>query len=104
MSVTIPGTIPAESLRAWYDARHVDDVVLYDITAQTATSLSAVLIERQLAATDEAEREHWAARVRLVDQQQAALNPEDRAGLIAQQQAWLDEAHVLTGQDEARIA
>jgi len=98
MSVTVPGTIPAESLRAWYDDQQVDDVVLYDITAQTATSLSAMLIARRRAAGDEREREHWSARMRLVAQQQAVLNPEDRAGLIAQQQAWLDEAHVLSDQ------
>lgn len=72
MSVTVPGTIPAESLLAWCDARLVDDVVAVRHHPQTSTSLSAVLIERQLAATDEAEREHWAALVCLIDQQHAA--------------------------------
>ncbi|HEX4402084.1 MAG TPA: hypothetical protein VHZ98_12225 [Galbitalea sp.] len=31
-----------QSLRACYDSHLVDDAFLYDITAQTATSLSAV--------------------------------------------------------------
>ena len=105
MSVTVPNTTTAESLRAWYDDEpRVSDVALYDITAQGATTLTAVLIERQLATTDERERGYWAARVRLVNQQRAALDPDDRLGLIAQQQAWLDEIDALTGQASRRIA
>ena len=78
MSVTIPSAIPAESLRAWYDDEpRVSDVALYDMTAQGATTLASVLIERQLATTDEREREYWAARVRLVNQQRTALDPDD---------------------------
>ncbi|HEY5222487.1 MAG TPA: hypothetical protein VIJ18_05485 [Microbacteriaceae bacterium] len=95
MSMTVPSTVPGESLRAWYDEHLVDDVVLYDITAQAATSLSALLVKRQLTAADALEQEHWGARVRLVAQQQRALDPADRAGLIAQQQAWLEEADAL---------
>ncbi|MDI9890174.1 hypothetical protein [Microbacterium sp. IEGM 1404] len=105
MSVTIPSAIPAESLRAWYDDEPlVSDVALYDMTAQGATTLASVLIERQLATADEREREYWAARVRLVNQQRTALDPDDRLGLIAQQQAWLDEIDALTGQASRRIA
>ena len=83
------------SLRAWYDEHRIGDSPLYDITTQAATSLSALLVQRQLAASDGRERDHWAARVQLVSRQQAALDPTDRAGLIAQQQAWLDEADAL---------
>jgi len=105
MSVTIPSATPAEPLRVWYDDEpRVTDVAPYDMTAQGATALGCVLIERQLATTDEREREYWAARVRLVNQQRTALNPDDRLGLIAQQQAWLDEIGALTGQATRRIA
>ncbi len=89
------------SLRAWYDDHRIGDPALYDITAQAATSLSAILTQRQLAAGDGRERDHWAARVRLVSRQQAALDPGDRGGLIAQQQAWLDEADALTREPPA---
>jgi hypothetical protein len=47
------------------------------------------------AASGTIEREHWNARLRLVKQQRAALDPADRVGLIAQQQAWVDEAETL---------
>jgi hypothetical protein len=95
-----PGESP-ESLRAWYDQHRIGDAVLYDITVQAATSLSALLVQRQLAATDDHERERWAARVHLVCRQQAALNPGDRGGLIAQQQAWLNQTDVLTAKQGA---
>ncbi|TAM71342.1 MAG: hypothetical protein EPN48_01885 [Microbacteriaceae bacterium] len=93
--MTAPTTVPASSLPAWYDEHLVDDAALYDITAQTATSLGALLIQQRRIASRELEREHWSARLRLVKQQQAALDPDDRVGLIAQQQAWLDEANAL---------
>jgi len=93
--------IPPGGLRAWYDDQHINDAVLYDITAQAAASLAALLAQKQLAAAEERERGHWAARVRLVAQQKAALPPNDRAGLIAQQQAWLHEAQALTGSRRA---
>src|SRR5260370_23071223 len=100
MSHAGPGTpwpdVSPGSLRAWYDDHRIGDSALYDITAQAATSLSALLVQRQLAASDGRERDHWAARVRLVSRQQAVLDPSDRAGLIAQQQTWLDEADALT--------
>jgi hypothetical protein len=95
MGITVP-IVPTESLRAWYDSHHVDAVVLHDMTEQAARSLAALLIERRRTATDAREREHWDARLRLVRQQQAALDPDNRAGLIAQQQAWLEEADALT--------
>jgi hypothetical protein len=95
--MAVPITVRAASARAWYDQRLVDDVVLYDITAQAAVSLSALLIQRRRAAQDGLERDHWSARLRLVKQQRSALDPDDRAGLIAQQQAWLDEARALNG-------
>ena len=93
-----------ESLRAWYDGHHVDDAVLYDITSQTATSLSAVLLSRQRIAVTPLEVEHWAARGRLIAQQVGLLDPEDRAGLIAQQQAWLDEMDSLARSAEPQPA
>ena len=91
-----PGSLPA-----WYDEHRIGNSPLYDITTQAATSLSALLVQRQLAASDGRERDHWAARVQLVSRQQAALDPTDRAGLIAQQQAWLDEADALTREPPA---
>ena len=84
------------SLTDWYAQQLVDDVVLYDITAQTATTLSSLIVKRQLAAPDERHAAHWAARARLVKTQKNALNPEDRTGLIAQQEAWLEEIDALT--------
>ena len=92
-----PGESP-ESLRAWYDQHRIGDEVLYDITTQAATSLAALLVQRQLGASNDRDREHWAARAHLVTQQQAALDPDDRDGLVAQQQAWLDEAASLAKQ------
>lgn len=77
------------------DFTHVSDVMLYDIARHTASLLASILLNRQRAATDDAEREHWAARDRLVMQQVQALKPDDRAGLIAQNEAWEDEAHAL---------
>lgn len=35
------------SLTDWYAQQLVDDVVLYDITAQTATTLSSLIVKRQ---------------------------------------------------------
>jgi len=99
-SVPRPDVSPAQ-LWAWYDEHRIGDSALYDITAQAAASLSGLLVQRQLAAGDARERDHWAARVRLVSRQQAALDPGDRTGLIAQQQAWLDEADVLTREPPA---
>ncbi|HWK20924.1 MAG TPA: hypothetical protein VNR37_09195 [Microbacteriaceae bacterium] len=96
--MTVPSTIPAASARAWYDEHHVDDVALYDITRQAATLLSSILLARKQAAGDELEQEHWAARRRLVKRQAAALNPEDRAELVAQQQAWAHEIQALDAQ------
>lgn len=91
-----PHSASRELLRAWFDDHLVDDVVLHDITTQAATSLSGILVQRQLSAPDEREAAHWAARARIVKRQVASLDPDDRAGLIAQQQAWLDEARALT--------
>jgi hypothetical protein len=73
----------------------VDDVALYDITRQAASELSAVLLERKRAAADDVERGHWAARRALVARQADALDPRDRGGLVAQQQAWAEEIQAL---------
>jgi hypothetical protein len=93
--------VSPRSLWAWYDEHRIGDSALYDITVQAATSLSGLLVQRQLAAGDVRERTHWAARVRLVSRQEAALDPGDRAGLIAQQQAWLEEADALAAEPPA---
>ncbi|MGO1560444.1 hypothetical protein CZ771_00095 [Actinomycetales bacterium JB111] len=77
------------------DFTHVSDVMLYDIARHTASLLTSLFLNRQRDATDDAEREHWAARERLVMRQVQALNPDDRAGLIAQNEAWVDEDRVL---------
>lgn len=77
------------------DFTHVSDVMLYDIARHTASLLASILLNRQRTATDDAEREHWVARERLVMQQVRALDPDDRAGLIAQNEAWGDEARAL---------
>ncbi|WP_424441759.1 hypothetical protein [Microbacterium sp.] len=70
-------------------------MMLYDIARHTASVLASLLLNRRRGAGDEAEREHWAARERLVMQQVKALDPDDRAGLIAQDEAWEDEARAL---------
>jgi hypothetical protein len=82
-------------LRAWFDEHLVDDVALFDITRQAASVLSSMLLQRELAASDDLEREHWGARRRLVKQQVGVLVAGDRAGLVAQQQAWADEIQAL---------
>ena len=77
------------------DFTHVSDVMLYDIARHTASLLIAELIARADAATNESDREQWEARLRLVDEHVAALNPDDRSGMIAQNEAWDDESHAL---------
>jgi hypothetical protein len=67
--------------------------------------LSALSIERRSTAEDGLEQEHWSVHLRLVRQQRSVLDPDDRAGLVAQQQAWLDEACALDGvSPAARVA
>lgn len=105
MSVTPRSAAAAESLRGWYDDKPpVSDVALYDMTTQGATTLASILIGHQLASTDERKHEYWTARVRLVNQQRDTLKLDDRLGLIAQPQAWLDEIDALTGEGTRRIA
>lgn len=96
MSQTVPVAPTTQSARAWYDEALVEDAMVYDITREAATVLSSLLLTRMSEATDDGAREHWAARRRLVKQQTKALDPADRAGLIAQQQAWVHEAQALT--------
>ncbi|MCL6423573.1 hypothetical protein Bequi_09280 [Brachybacterium sp. JHP9] len=88
-------TADAPVARTRPDFTHVSDVMLYDIARHTASLLIAELIARADAATDESDQEQWEARLRLVDEQVSALNPDDRAGLIAQNEAWDDESHAL---------
>lgn len=95
MSLMVPQPVPVSGARAWFDEHLVDDVALYDITRQAATLLSSMLLARRRAASTELEREHWAARRRLVKRQADALDPQDRAELVAQQQAWAHEIVVL---------
>ena len=74
----------ASPVRGRPDFTHVSDVMLYDIARHTASLLLSLFLNRQREAADEAEREHWAARERLVIRNVEALDPADRAGLIAQ--------------------
>jgi hypothetical protein len=103
MGVTVPATVPAGLLRAWFDEHLVDDVALFDITRQAASELSAMLLERKRTAADDLERDHWAARRNLVRRQVEGLDPRDRAGLVAQQQAWADEIQALEA-ESARLS
>lgn len=96
MNQTVPVAPRVESARTWYDQALVEDTMIYDITREAAAMLSSLLLERMTNAADEGAREHWAARRRLVKQQTKALDPADRAALIAQQQAWVHEAQALT--------
>jgi len=77
------------------DFSRVSDVMLYDIARDTATVLQSIQLNRQRAAANEAEREYWVARGWLVRQQIKALSVDDRAGMIAQEGAWDDEARGL---------
>ncbi|MBL5973357.1 MAG: hypothetical protein D3X82_06205 [Candidatus Leucobacter sulfamidivorax] len=88
-------TADAPAARTRPDFTHVSDAMLYDITRHTASLLIAELLARSDAAADESDRERWEGRLRLVDEQVAALNPADRASLIAQNEAWDDESHAL---------
>lgn len=88
-------TKQAAEARPRPDFTHVSDAMLYDIARHTASLLTSLFLNRQRDATDDAEREHWAARERLVMQQVQALDPDDRAGLIAQNEAWQDEDRAL---------
>ncbi|MEV7527339.1 MULTISPECIES: hypothetical protein [Microbacteriaceae] len=75
----------------------VSDAMVYDIARHTASVLSSILLNRKNDAADDAERDHWAARRRLVKQQIRALDADDRAGLIAQDEVWRLEKLALTG-------
>jgi len=88
-------TADAPVARVRPDFAHVSDVMLYDIARHTAFLLIAELLARVDTAANESDRERWEARLRLVDEQIAVLNPADRAGLIAQNEAWDDESHAL---------
>jgi hypothetical protein len=54
-----------------------------------------MLLQRKWEAEDDASRELWAGRRRLVKQQVLALDSGDRAGLVAQQEAWAGEIDAL---------
>lgn len=79
------------------DFSHISDAMLYDIARHTGSVLSSILLNRKNDAVDAAERDHWAARRRLVKQQVRALDADDRAGLIAQDEVWRLEKLALTG-------
>lgn len=99
MSQMVPASAaPAGPPEVWHDEQIVEDVVLYDMARHRATVLSSLLLQRQRAAGSEFDREHWAARRRLVKQQAKSMSAEDRAGVIAQHQAWSHEIQALTGQ------
>ncbi len=78
------------------DFDQVSDAMLYDIARHTASVLSSMLLNLKNDAADDGERDHWAARRRLVKQQVQALDADDRAGLIAQDEVWRLEKLALT--------
>lgn len=90
-------TILTQTPQARADFEHVSDAMVYDIARHTASVLSSILLTRKNTAADDAERDHWAARRRLVKQQVRALDADDRAGLIAQDEVWRLEKLALTG-------
>ena len=85
MSQTIL-TAPAAQARPDYTG--ISDAMLYDIARHNASILSAKLLRLSDTAGSDEMRDHWAARRRLVKQQARALNPEDRAEIIAQDEVW----------------
>lgn len=85
-----------EPVIAWNDAQAEDDSVLHDTTRRCVTVLSTLLTEHEKAATTDYERSYWTARRRLLTEQVGGLDYDDRASLLAQQQAWARETQVLT--------
>lgn len=81
------------------DYDHISDAMLYDIARHTASVLSSILLNLKNDASDDAEREHWAARRRLVKQQIKTLDVNDRVGIIAQDEVWRLEKLALTGNE-----
>ncbi len=80
------------------DFEHVSDAMVYDIAP--AHRLGALLDPAQPQERRRRRcraRHHWAARRRLVKQQVRALDADDRAGLIAQDEVWRLEKLALTG-------
>lgn len=99
MSQMIPANRTAGGLpEEWADEQIIEDVVLYDMARHRASVLSSLLLQRQRSATTGFHRRHWRARRRLVKQQAKTMSAEDRAGMIAQHQAWSHEIQALTGQ------
>ncbi len=90
-----------EQLHTWFDPQHVDDVALYDITAQ-APSPGALIIERRRGAVSDDNRRRWDAALRRVDAEKHFLNVDDRKQLIAQQHAWLQQARDLRRESHGR--
>lgn len=94
---TLTATAKTPPTRPDYD--HVSDVMLYDIARHTSSVLSSILLSLKNDASDDAEREHWAARRRLVKQQVKTLDVNDRAGIIAQDEVWRLEKLALNGNE-----
>lgn len=98
MSHTIlTGAAETPPVRSGFD--HVSDAMLYDIARHTASVLSSLLLNLKNEASDVAEREHWAARRRLVKKQITTLDVHDRAGIIAQDEVWRLEKLALNGNE-----
>lgn len=69
--------------------------MLYNATMQTASSLDGLLVALWREADSDDERTHWVARKALVDDQRHAVDPHDRAGMVAQQEAWMEQFYML---------
>lgn len=91
--------LTADAPRTRPDYSHISDAMVYDIARHTASVLSSMLLNLSDAATDDAERGHWTARRRLVKQQVNALDPDDRTGIIAQDEVWRLEKLALIGNE-----
>lgn len=91
--------LTADAPRTRPDYTHISDAMLYDIARHTASVLSSTLLNLSDAAADDAEREHWEARRRLIKQQTKALDPDDRAVMIAQDEVWRLEKLALIGNE-----
>ncbi|MCT1657162.1 hypothetical protein [Brevibacterium luteolum] len=75
----------------------ISTAMLYDVARHTSSVLSAEFLARRDSSASEEDREFWASRRRLLKQQVRALDPEDRAVLIAQDAAWKDQIKALVG-------
>jgi len=80
----------------------ISTVMLYEVARHTSSVLSAELRALRDGAASKDDREVWASRRMLLQQQIRALDPDDRVVLIAQDVAWKDELAALLGRAQRR--